>query len=104
MGDRRPDRGRQLGGPLLQPQGWSGHRWAVAAFGIGVGGYVAGAGPQSPEALDAIRRLTGWGRAVFVGIGAAIMLAYPLTEARFQKVVRQIASRRADRAGRKLPG
>ncbi len=72
---------------------------AVAAFGIGVGGYVAGAPSQSPEALDAIRHLTGWGPALFVGIGVAIMLAYPLTEERFREVVRRIALRRADRAG-----
>jgi hypothetical protein len=63
---------------------------AIAAFGIGVGGYVAGAPTQAPEALDAIRHLTGWGPALFVGIEAAIMLAYPLTEERFQEVVRQI--------------
>ncbi len=79
---------------------------AIAAFGIGVGGYLAGAPTQPPEALDAIRYLTGWGPALFVGIGAAIMLAYPLTEERFREVVRQIALRRADRAGARdrLPG
>lgn len=42
---------------------------AIAAFGIGVGGYVAGAATQSRGALDAIRYLTGWGPALFVGIG-----------------------------------
>jgi glucuronide carrier protein len=69
---------------------------AIAAFGIGVGGYIAGAATQSPGALDAIRYLTGLGPALFVGIGAAIMLAYPLTEERFREVVREIAFRRAD--------
>jgi glucuronide carrier protein len=77
-------------------QGISG---AIAAFGIGVGGYVAGAATQSPGALDAIRHLTGLGPALFVGIGAAIMLVYPLTEERFREMVREIAFRRADRAG-----
>jgi glucuronide carrier protein len=69
----------------------------IAAFGIGVGGYVAGAATQSPGALDAIRYLTGFGPALFVGIGAAIMLAYPLNEERFGEVVREIAFRRAER-------
>ena len=73
----------------------------LAAFGIGVGGYVAGAAMQSPGALDVIRYLTGFGPAVFVGIGAAIMLAYPLTEERFGEVVRQIAFRRAERGRRR---
>jgi glucuronide carrier protein len=79
---------------------------AIAAFGIGIGGYVAGAATQSPEALDAIRYLTGWGTALFVGIGAVIMLAYPLTEERFREVVRQIAFRRAEQAGTRdqIPG
>ena len=79
---------------------------AAAAFGIGVGGYVAGSGTQTQGAIDAIRYLTGLGPALFVGIGATIMLAYPLTEERFREVVRQIASRRADRAGARdrLPG
>ena len=69
----------------------------IAAFGIGVGGYVAGAATQSQGAIDAIRYLTGFGPALFVGIAAAIMLAYPLTEDRFQEVVREIAFRRAER-------
>jgi glucuronide carrier protein len=72
---------------------------ALAAFGIGVGGYIAAAPTQSPGAIDAIRYVTGFGPALFVGIGAAIMLAYPLTEDRFREVVRQIAFRRAERAG-----
>jgi glucuronide carrier protein len=66
---------------------------------FGVGGYVAGAATQSPGAIDAIRYLTGFAPALFVGVGAAIMLAYPLTEERFREVVREIAFRRADRAG-----
>jgi glucuronide carrier protein len=71
----------------------------IAAFGIGVGGYVAGAATQSPGAIDTIRYITGFGPALFVGIGAAIMLAYPLTEERFREVVGEIAFRRAERAG-----
>jgi Na+/melibiose symporter-like transporter len=60
-------------------------------------GIAAGAATQSPGALDAIRYLTGFGPALFVGIGAAIMLAYPLTEERFGEVVGEIALRRAER-------
>jgi glucuronide carrier protein len=76
---------------------------ALAAFGIGVGGYVAGAATQSPGAIDAIRYLTGFGPALFVGIGAAIMLAYPLTEERFGEVVREFAFRRAERTPDQVP-
>jgi glucuronide carrier protein len=69
----------------------------LAAFGIGVGGYVAGTATQSQSAIDSIRYITGFGPALFVGIGAAVMLAYPLTEERFRDVVREIAFRRAER-------
>jgi glucuronide carrier protein len=69
----------------------------LAAFGIGVGGYVAGAATQSQGAIDSIRYITGFGPALFVVIGAAIMLAYPLTEERFRDIVREIAFRRAER-------
>lgn len=55
---------------------------------------LAGALTQPPGALNAIRYLTA-GPALFLGIGAAIMLAYPLTEERFREVIPQIAFRRA---------
>jgi glucuronide carrier protein len=71
----------------------------LGAWGIGIGGYVAGAATQSGQALDTIRYVTGWAPALFVAIGAAIMLAYPLTEERFQHLVGEVARRRADRAG-----
>ncbi|HEY9494510.1 MAG TPA: glycoside-pentoside-hexuronide (GPH):cation symporter [Intrasporangium sp.] len=73
---------------------------ALAGWGIGVGGYVAGSTTQTPGALDAIRHLTGLGPAVFVGLGAAVMLAYPLTEERFRTIVVDLATRRAERQGR----
>lgn len=60
---------------------------AVAAWGIGLGGYLAGNETQTPAALDTIRILTGAAPAVFIGIGAVLMLAYPLTEARFAQIV-----------------
>ena len=71
----------------------------IAAWGIGFGGYAAGAATQSTTALDTIRWVAGGAPAVFVGIGAAIMLAYPLTEQRFQEMVSEVARRRARRAG-----
>jgi glucuronide carrier protein len=37
---------------------------ALAAYGIGLGGYVARSPTQSPGALDAIRHITGWGPAL----------------------------------------
>jgi glucuronide carrier protein len=70
----------------------------IAAWGIGIGGYAAGAATQSSTALDTIRWVTGGAPAIFVGIGAAIMLAYPLTEQRFQEMVSEVALRRAGRA------
>ena len=67
---------------------------ALAAFGLGVGGYVAGAVVQPDQAVRAIRWSTGFGPAVFVGLGALVMLAYPLTEQRFQMIVLDLAVRR----------
>jgi len=68
---------------------------ALAGWGIGIGGYVAGSTTQTPDALDSIRYLTGLGPAVFVGVGAAVMLAYPLTEERFRAIIADLAARRA---------
>lgn len=67
---------------------------AVAAWGIGIGGYIAGTATQTPVALDTIRILTGAAPAVFIGIGAALMLAYPLTEDRFSQIVGDLDARR----------
>jgi len=74
---------------------------AVAALGLGVGGYVAGAVDQPERAVRAIRWTTGFAPALFVGLGALLMLAYPLTEGRFQMIVRDLVSRRGadDRGG-----
>jgi len=70
----------------------------VAAWGIGLGGYVAGAEVQSQGAQDAIRIVTGLGPAVFVGLGALLMLAYPLTEQRHQQIVEELTDRNRERA------
>lgn len=69
---------------------------AVAAWGIGIGGYIAGGTTQTPAALDTIRILTGVGPAVFVGIGVVLMLAYPLTEDRFSHIVGELRIRRVN--------
>lgn len=71
---------------------------AVAAWGIGVGGYVAGADAQSQGAQDTIRIVTGLGPAVFVALGAVIMLAYPLTEQRNQAIVDELTDRTRENA------
>jgi glucuronide carrier protein len=71
---------------------------AAAAWGIGLGGYVAGAPTQSAGAQDAIRYVTGFGPAVFVGLGALLMLAYPLTEQRFQGIVAELTARHRQQA------
>ena len=71
---------------------------AVAAYGIGLGGYVAGSARQTPGALDTIRYLTGGASALFIAIGTVIMLAYPLTEERFRTMIVETAARRSGRA------
>jgi len=52
-----------------------------------------------PTGGDA-RHLTALGPAIFVGLGAAVMLAYPLTEERFRAIVTDLAARSVDREGR----
>jgi glucuronide carrier protein len=71
---------------------------AMAAYGIGLGGYIAGAPTQSGDALDSIRYTAGFLPAAFILIAIAIMYFYPLTEARFTQLVAETAQRRAARA------
>jgi glucuronide carrier protein len=68
---------------------------AVAAYTIGLGGYVSGAGSQSDEALTSIRVAAGVLPAIVILAAAAIMLAYPLTERAFRGLVGELAERRA---------
>jgi glucuronide carrier protein len=70
----------------------------IAAWGIGVGGYVAGADVQSQGAQATIRILTGLGPAFLVGLGALLMLAYPLTERRYQRIVDELTTRNRQKA------
>ncbi len=67
---------------------------AAAAWTIGIGGYVASADVQSSEAMDAIKFAAGGVPAIFILLGAVVMIRYPLSEARFQEIVGEIAERR----------
>jgi len=70
---------------------------ALAAFVIGLGGYVGGVATQSQSAINAIRFASGFAPAVCILIGIAIFFRYPLTESRFREMVRDIAARRVER-------
>jgi glucuronide carrier protein len=70
---------------------------ALAAYTIGLGGYVEGAAAQPGSAVDAIKAAAGLVPAGFIVIAVVIMAAYPLTEDRFRRIVREVAERRAAR-------
>jgi glucuronide carrier protein len=70
---------------------------AAAAYTIGLGGYVASAEQQSDSAVNAVKLAAGLLPAGFIIAAAAMMLAYPLTEARFREITEAIAARRAAR-------
>jgi glucuronide carrier protein len=73
---------------------------AVAAFTLGLGGYVAHAKTQPDSAVNAIKIAAGAIPAGFILVALAIMAGYPLTEGRFRAIVREVAVRRAaKRAG-----
>jgi len=66
---------------------------AVAGYALAFGGFVARAPEQSDSALLSIRGLVGLGPAIFALLGALIFLAYPLTDARFREIVRELHAR-----------
>ena len=70
---------------------------AAAAYGLGFVGYVAGSEVQAESTIDGIRWIAGFAPAVFILIGVAIMVAYPLTEKTFATMVGETAARRAAR-------
>jgi glucuronide carrier protein len=76
---------------------------AVAAYTIGLGGYIAGSRTQTEGALDAIRWAAGVVPALFILIAVAIMVVYPLTEEKFHEIVRDVTARRAARAAQEIP-
>jgi glucuronide carrier protein len=70
---------------------------ALAAFTIGLGGYVEGAATQPGSAVDAIKAAAGLVPGGFILIATIIMAAYPLSEDLFRRIVREVADRRAAR-------
>jgi glucuronide carrier protein len=67
---------------------------AAAAYTIGLGGYVSGGGSQSESAISSVRVAAGGLPAVTLLAAGAVMLAYPLTEKAFRRIVAEIAERR----------
>ena len=68
---------------------------AVAAYTIGLGGYIATAKTQAGSALTSIRVAAGIIPAALFLAAAAVMLVYPLTEKAFRAIVAEMAERRA---------
>ena len=68
---------------------------AVAAYTIGLGGYVSGAATQTGDAVTSIRVAAGALPAAVILAATAVMLAYPLTEKAFRRMVAEVAERRA---------
>ena len=73
---------------------------AAASYTIGLGGYVSGAASQPDGAVAAIKTAAGLVPAAFILGAIAVMSAYPLTEAKFREIVREVAARRANSQGR----
>ena len=69
---------------------------AAAAYTIGLGGYVSGAESQPDGAETAIRVAAGALPAGFILASAAVMLAHPLSERVFRRIVAELAERRAE--------
>ena len=70
---------------------------AAAAYTIGLGGYVSGAAIQGDSAVTAIRIAAGVVPAVAIAGAVGVMLAYPLTEDAFHRLVGELAGwRRSD--------
>jgi glucuronide carrier protein len=69
---------------------------AVAAYTIGLGGYISGSATQTDAAVTSIRVAAGAVPAGFILGAIAVMLAYPLTEKAFRAMVADMAQRRAE--------
>ncbi len=72
---------------------------AVAAYALGLGGYVSGAAAHGEAALDSIRVAAGIVPFVAVLAAALVMLAYPLTEDAFRALVQELVARRGGSGG-----
>jgi glucuronide carrier protein len=68
---------------------------AAAAYTIGLGGYISGATDQTDSAVNSIRVAAGILPAAVILAATAIMLAYPLTEKTFRRLVAELAQQRA---------
>jgi glucuronide carrier protein len=68
---------------------------AAASYTIGLGGYVEGSADQPDSAVAAIKTAAGLVPAAFILAAVVAMSAYPLTEAKFREIVREVAQRRA---------
>jgi Na+/melibiose symporter-like transporter len=66
-------------------------------YGLAIGGFVAKAPEQPDSALTAIRGVVGLGPAIFALLGALMFLAYPLTDARFREIVKELHARQGIR-------
>jgi glucuronide carrier protein len=75
---------------------------AAASYTIGLGGYLSGATSQPDSAVAAIKTAAGIVPAAVILGAIAVMSAYPLTEAKFQEIVRELAERRAGRRAEEL--
>lgn len=70
---------------------------AAASYAIALGGYAAAAETQPDSALTAIKVAAGGVPAVVILVAISVMAAYPITEDRFRRMLREIAERRAAR-------
>ncbi|GIJ24470.1 glycoside-pentoside-hexuronide (GPH):cation symporter [Micromonospora lutea] len=68
---------------------------ALAAYTIGVGGYISGGVSQTDAAVTSIRVAAGIVPAALIIGAVLVMLAYPLTEKAFRAMVAETAQRRA---------
>src|SRR6185436_13082973 len=71
---------------------------SLAAFTIGLGGYVSGAASQSDDAVTSIKVAAGALPAAVILAATAVMFLYPLTEQALRRMVADMAARRAERA------
>lgn len=71
---------------------------AIAAYTIGLGGYISGGASQTDTAVTSIRVAAGAIPAGLIIGAVAVMLAYPLTEKAFRTMVAEMAQRRVGEA------
>jgi glucuronide carrier protein len=71
---------------------------ALAAYTIGIGGYVSGGTTQTDAAVTSVRVAAGAVPAALIIGAALVMLAYPLTEKAFRAMVAEMAQRRVSEA------